>query len=105
MSDLLDRYRAAAAAKAIPPDALAQLLDDVRRLVDGLDGIRELAVIVPARDAATALTRPCTDADALVELLRGYLDRARSAGDLDVTMPRGLLMSAIWRLEDARGKA
>jgi hypothetical protein len=95
--------RAVSAAAAEQPDELAQLLDDVRRIADGIGGIQQLAVTVSARRVVDVGEHPTPSELSVVAALRECLDAARAGNDSHARVPRGLLRDAIWRLEDLTG--
>jgi hypothetical protein len=93
----------AGAAAAEQPDELSQLLDDVRRIADGIGGIQQLAVTVSARRAVDVGDHPTPSESSVVVALRACLEAARAGNDSHARVPRGLLRDAIWRLEDLTG--
>jgi hypothetical protein len=97
------RAVALSGAAAEQPDELAQLLDDVRRIADGIGGIQQLAVTVSARRTVDVGDHPTPSESSVVASLRACLESARAVNDTHARVPRGLLRDAIWRLEDLTG--
>jgi hypothetical protein len=95
---------ALSAAAAEQPDEFTQLLDDVRRIADGIGGIQQLAETVSARRVVDTGDHPTPSESSVVAALRGCLESARAVNDTHAHVPRGLLRDAIWRLEDLTGE-
>lgn len=84
-------------------DALAQLLDDVHRIADGLGGIRELAIAATTpRDAAEQrATRPRWDL--AVEELQGLCASGERAGSNHAYVPIATLRAVLVELLISKG--
>lgn len=100
MGDTVTRNHPAEIPDRPSDDELEILLDSVKRIADGVEGIRAVFAgpapePAPVRDLADVGRATTT-----LRTLRDYLDNARSSHETIVSVPRGLLRDAVWALED-----
>jgi hypothetical protein len=91
------------AVTGLDEQEIERLLDDVRRIADGIGGVQQLAEAVSARRVVDVGDHPTPSESSCIAALRACLESARAGNDSHARVPRGLLRDAIWRLEDLTG--
>jgi hypothetical protein len=103
MDDRTAEERTADLLVEMRDDELAELVAGVKRIVDGLGGVQQLAETVSARRVVDTGDHPTPSESTAIAALRACLEAARAGNDSHARVPRGLLRDAIWRLEDLTG--
>lgn len=88
------------AAPTEQPDEFAQLLDDVRRIADGIDGVAQIAGRVAEHVGAWRNEQTVAADRALITALRLAYDAARTSREYEAKVSIDALRVAIARLEN-----